>query len=50
MKHRIALYADEGMVLTDGDTFCKVVYLSVGADASLWHEIPESDIPQEEEI
>lgn len=49
MKTRITLYADDGMVLTDGDTYCKVVYLAVDADAFLWHEIPESEVPKEEE-
>lgn len=37
------------MVLTDGNVFCKVVYLAVDADASLWCEIPESEVPQSEE-
>jgi hypothetical protein len=39
MKQRITLYADEGMILTDGKSFGRLVHLAVGADASKWHEI-----------
>lgn len=39
MKTRTTLYADEGMILTDGEHFGKIVHLEVGADASAWHEI-----------
>lgn len=40
---RTVLIADEGMILTDGENFGKTVYLGEGADASEWHEVPESD-------
>ena len=39
MKQRTTLYADEGMILTDGEHFGRIVHLEVGADASAWHEI-----------
>lgn len=39
MKKRTTLYADEGMILTDGEHFGKIVHLEIGADASKWHEI-----------
>lgn len=39
MKQRITIYADEGMMLTDGEHFGKIVHLEIGADASAWHEI-----------
>ena len=43
MKQRITLYADEGMILTDGEHFGKIVHLEVGADASVWQEITEKE-------
>ena len=42
LKQRI-LTADEGMYLTNGDTFGKVITLPMGADASLWYEITEEE-------
>lgn len=39
MKARTTLYAEEGMRLTDGEHFGKIVHLEMGADASAWHEI-----------
>ena len=48
MKTRTTLYAEEGMVLTDGTTYCKEANLAVGADVSLWWEIPESEVPCDE--
>jgi hypothetical protein len=37
---RTVLVADEGMILTDGETYGTTVYLEVGGDASLWREVP----------
>ena len=48
MKTRTTLYAEEGMVLTDGETYGKIIHLAVGEDASLWREIPESEVPCDE--
>ena len=44
---RTVLYADEGMVLTNGTTFCKAAYLAEGADASLWREVPKEEVKEE---
>lgn len=41
MKTRTTLYADEGMILTDGEHFGKIVHLEVGADAKAWYEITQ---------
>lgn len=41
------LYADEGMLLTDGIAYGKVVYLGEGADASEWREITENEYEAE---
>lgn len=37
------LTADEGMVLTNGETFGKTVVLPLDANASAWLEISESE-------
>ena len=50
MKTRSILYADEGMMLTDGTTYGKVVYLAEGESADAWREVPESEIPSESEV
>lgn len=43
MKKRMVLYADDGMILTDGDTYGRIVYLSPEKDASAYREIPEEE-------
>lgn len=43
MKKRVMLYADDGMMLTDGEHYVKSVHLSVGADESLWREITREE-------
>lgn len=37
------LTADEGMCLTDGETYGKTVVLPADADHSVWHEITEEE-------
>ena len=39
MQKRITLYADEGMMLTNGETYGKQVTLAVGSSGDNWHEI-----------
>lgn len=39
----IKLTADDGMTLTNGETFGKVVYLAAGADPDNWREITDSE-------
>ena len=43
------LTADEGKYLFDGQTYGKTVVLPEGADASVWHEVTEEELPKEEE-
>ena len=43
MKARTTIYAEEGMILTDGENFGRIVHLAVGADASAWHEITNEE-------
>ena len=35
------LEPDEGMILTNGDTYSKRVYLGVNDTPENWHEIPD---------
>lgn len=44
------LTADEGKYLTNGETYGKTVMLPVGADASVWREVTEDELPKEEFI
>lgn len=37
------LKADDGMVLTNGETFVKTVVMPVDADDSAWREITEAE-------
>lgn len=43
MKTKMTLIADEGMILTDGTHYGRVVYLPAGVDGSAYHEIPEAE-------
>lgn len=37
------LTADDGMYLTNGETYGKTVVLPVGADPSAWYEVTEAE-------
>ena len=43
MKKRITLYADEGMVLTDGENYCDSITLAEGRSEDDFHEITEKE-------
>lgn len=40
---RIVLHADDGMVLTDGTVYGKIIYLAEGADPSAYRQITEAE-------
>lgn len=40
---RIKLTASEGMILTDGESFGKVVFLASGDEGERWYEITEGE-------
>jgi len=40
---QIILTADEGMYLTNGETYGKTVVLPESADITVWHEITEQE-------
>lgn len=40
---RVILTADEGMVLTNGTGYGKVIYLAEGADPTAYHQITEAE-------
>ena len=44
----IKLTAAYGMVLTDGTSYGKEVYLGINDTADRWTEIPESEMPEPE--
>lgn len=39
MRQRITIYADEGMILTNGEIYGTIIHLAVGADVSAYYEI-----------
>lgn len=43
MKERTVLYADDGMVLTDGTTYGKIIFLADGADPESFYSITEEE-------
>lgn len=49
VRQRI-LTADEGKFLTDGETYGKTVVLPADADHSVWKEVSQQELPQDEEI
>ena len=42
----IKLTAADGMVLTNGESYGKEVYLGANDSAERWSEIPESEVPK----
>lgn len=40
---RIKLTASEGHILTDGESFGRIVYLASGDDGEKWYEITEAE-------
>jgi len=44
------LTADDGMYLTDGETYGKTVVLPAEADHTVWHEVTEAELPKTEDI
>lgn len=45
----IVLEADDGMVLTNGETYSTRVYLGIHDSPDNWREVPESEMPTGEE-
>ena len=43
MKIRTVLYADEGMVLTNGTDYGKEIWLAEGADPAAYRQITEAE-------
>lgn len=46
MKIRNVLYADEGKILTNGETYGKIIYLADGIDATTFYEITDEEYAQ----
>ena len=47
--HIITLTASDGMTLTNGEIYSKQVYLGIHDSPENWREIPDSEVPVEEE-
>lgn len=43
MIKRIVLYADDGMILTDGETYGKIVALAIDKDEDDFYEITNGE-------
>ena len=43
MTERKILYAPEGMVLTNGEVYGKIIYLAEGADESAYYTITQEE-------
>lgn len=48
MNQRKILKASDGMILTDGKNYGKIIYLADGADESVWREITEAEAAEEQ--
>lgn len=48
MERKI-LKASDGMVFTNGEAYGKEIYLAEDVDESSFYEIPESEMPSDEE-
>lgn len=46
----IKLTASEGKTLTNGETYSKEIYLGCNDNVTNWHEIDDSDVPNDEPI
>ena len=49
MLKREVLFAEEGMILTDGETSGKVIFLAVGKNADDFYEIEEKELNNADE-
>ena len=45
----LTIYADEGKILTNGETYGKIIHLAVGMDASGYYEITEAEYQKMQE-
>lgn len=43
VENQVVLKADEGKLLTNGETFAKVAYLGKNDSADNWHEITQEE-------
>ena len=46
MKTRVILYADDGKILTDGETYGRQIFLAEGRTSDSFYEITEEEYNQ----
>lgn len=46
----IKLTASEGKTLTNGEIYSKEIYLGCNDSVTNWHEINDSDVPNDDEL
>ena len=45
----VKLTASDGMMLTDGESYGREIYLGTNDMADRWREIPEAEVPKQDE-
>ena len=45
----VKLTASDGMMLTDGESHGREIYLGTNDTADRWREIPEAEVPKQDE-
>lgn len=50
MSEQRVLTAAEGMVYTNGEVYGKEIWLGVTDDPANWWEVPESEMPAEDDV
>lgn len=46
----IKLEAEDGYVLTNGEVYSKTIYLGIYDSPANWREVPEEEVPTEEQL
>ena len=49
-ENPVHVIADEGKVLTDGEVYSTEIWLGINDSPANWREIPEEEVPTEEQL
>ena len=50
MKKQVTLYADKGMVITDGEFYGTTISVAVGGDIDKYYEITQEEYEKRQEL